>query len=102
MSGMPHPNPAAAPEMPRPTTLLGAPLYVTEAMPSDTDTPGKAMLMYGNLRKGQIFGVRSDMDLSASKEAVFESAGSMVRARERYVTANILTAGFATLGPAAS
>lgn len=96
-SGLPAPMPVPSPQTPRPTTLLGDPCYITEAMPSAVSTANKALVLYGNFAKGHYFGDRKQMAIQWSSEAAFTRGALVMRCRERFASLNVLTDGFAVV-----
>lgn len=98
-AGLPAVNPVAQPVSGRPTLLMGDPCYITEAMPGSSliATSGKAIVLYGNFKKGHYFGDRMQMAIQWSSEAAFTAGSLVMRARERFATLNVLTGAFAVI-----
>lgn len=98
-AGLPAINPVPQPISGRPTLLMGDPCYITEAMPgaSLVGTSGKAIVLYGNFKKGHYFGDRMQMAIQWSSEAAFTAGSLVMRARERFACLNVLTPAFAVI-----
>ena len=94
-SGMlPHPDPLPNGVLNSPTVLLGAPYYVTPAMPTTVSGSGKVCLLYGDFAEGHYFFDRMKLEIGFSLDAAYGTGGVMFRMRERFAALNVLTAGF--------
>lgn len=95
--GLPAVSPVPNPVVARATTLLGDPCYITEAMSNAVSTSGKALVLYGNFKKGHFFGDRKQLAIQWSSEAAFTQGALVMRARERFAALCVLEDGFSII-----
>ena len=79
-----------------PGTLLGRPVYLTDAMPS-TSASNRSVIVYGDFKRGHAFGDRRKLAIDFSKEAGFTKFATVLRATRRYAVKTVLTDAFALL-----
>jgi HK97 family phage major capsid protein len=79
-----------------PGSLLGRPLYLTDAMPT-TSAVSKPFIIYGDFKRGYAFWNRQPVAIDFSKEAGFTAYATVLRATRRYAVKMLLKDCFGML-----